>query len=40
MLELASITTNKNTCPGDKSALKPGGLRLGKRKVHTGPKLI
>lgn len=29
VLELASITTNKNTCPGDKSALKPGGLRLG-----------
>lgn len=20
---------NKNTCPGDKSALKPGGLRIG-----------
>ncbi|XP_048578710.1 serine hydroxymethyltransferase, mitochondrial isoform X2 [Nematostella vectensis] len=29
VLEAASITTNKNTCPGDKSALKPGGLRLG-----------
>ncbi|XP_028395978.1 serine hydroxymethyltransferase, mitochondrial-like [Dendronephthya gigantea] len=29
VLELASITTNKNTCPGDKSALVPGGLRLG-----------
>ncbi|XP_078661050.1 serine hydroxymethyltransferase, mitochondrial-like [Branchiostoma floridae x Branchiostoma belcheri] len=27
--ELASITCNKNTCPGDKSALTPGGLRLG-----------
>lgn len=24
-----SITVNKNTCPGDKSALTPGGLRLG-----------
>ncbi|XP_046403650.1 serine hydroxymethyltransferase, mitochondrial-like [Ischnura elegans] len=24
-----SITVNKNTCPGDKSALSPGGLRLG-----------
>lgn len=24
-----SITANKNTCPGDKSALTPGGLRLG-----------
>uniref|UniRef100_A0A669AVA3 Serine hydroxymethyltransferase n=1 Tax=Oreochromis niloticus TaxID=8128 RepID=A0A669AVA3_ORENI len=29
VLELASITANKNTCPGDKSALTPGGLRLG-----------
>ena len=28
--ELCSITVNKNTCPGDKSALVPGGLRLGK----------
>lgn len=26
---LCSITANKNTCPGDKSALVPGGLRLG-----------
>lgn len=30
VLEMSSITANKNTCPGDKSALKPGGLRLGK----------
>ncbi|KAM7447692.1 Serine hydroxymethyltransferase 2 [Porites harrisoni] len=29
VLEMSSITANKNTCPGDKSALKPGGLRLG-----------
>ncbi|KAJ3601972.1 hypothetical protein NHX12_029733, partial [Muraenolepis orangiensis] len=29
VLELAYITANKNTCPGDKSALAPGGLRLG-----------
>ncbi|XP_075447616.1 serine hydroxymethyltransferase, mitochondrial [Ascaphus truei] len=29
VLELVSITANKNTCPGDKSALTPGGLRLG-----------
>ncbi|XP_030052502.1 serine hydroxymethyltransferase, mitochondrial isoform X2 [Microcaecilia unicolor] len=29
VLELVSITANKNTCPGDKSALVPGGLRLG-----------
>jgi len=27
--ELCSITVNKNTCPGDKSAMVPGGLRLG-----------
>jgi len=24
-----NITANKNTCPGDKSALTPSGLRLG-----------
>uniref|UniRef100_A0A8C2YWM0 Serine hydroxymethyltransferase n=1 Tax=Cyclopterus lumpus TaxID=8103 RepID=A0A8C2YWM0_CYCLU len=29
VLELVYITANKNTCPGDKSALSPGGLRLG-----------
>ncbi|XP_074500888.1 serine hydroxymethyltransferase, mitochondrial-like [Sebastes fasciatus] len=29
VLELVYITANKNTCPGDKSALTPGGLRLG-----------
>lgn len=29
VLELCSVTVNKNTCPGDKSALHPGGLRLG-----------
>ncbi|EDO33475.1 predicted protein [Nematostella vectensis] len=41
ILEEISITVNKNTCPGDKSALKPGGLRIGapaltsrKFKVH------
>ena len=28
--ELCNVTVNKNTCPGDKSALVPGGLRLGK----------
>lgn len=27
--ELCAITVNKNTCPGDKSAMVPGGLRLG-----------
>ncbi|PIK39358.1 putative serine hydroxymethyltransferase, cytosolic-like [Apostichopus japonicus] len=29
VLEAASIVCNKNTCPGDKSAFKPGGLRFG-----------
>ena len=29
VLELCGVTVNKNTCPGDKSALHPGGLRLG-----------
>ncbi|VDN50730.1 unnamed protein product [Dracunculus medinensis] len=29
VLDLAHITCNKNTCPGDLSAFKPGGIRLG-----------
>ncbi|XP_061191276.1 serine hydroxymethyltransferase-like [Saccostrea echinata] len=29
VLESVSIALNKNTCPGDKSALKPSGLRIG-----------
>lgn len=29
ILELIEIACNKNTCPGDKSAFKPGGIRLG-----------
>ncbi len=29
VLERCSIAANKNTCPGDKSALRPGGMRLG-----------
>ncbi|XP_065052796.1 serine hydroxymethyltransferase, mitochondrial-like isoform X1 [Rhopilema esculentum] len=29
VLEEALITLNKNTCPGDISAMKPGGLRIG-----------
>ncbi|KAI8915249.1 serine hydroxymethyltransferase-domain-containing protein [Powellomyces hirtus] len=29
VLELMNIATNKNTVPGDKSALIPGGLRIG-----------
>lgn len=29
ILEVISVTVNKNSCPGDKSALRPGGLRVG-----------
>jgi len=29
VLEIASIALNKNTVPGDKSALIPGGIRVG-----------
>lgn len=29
VLEQIGIAVNKNTVPGDKSALKPGGLRIG-----------
>lgn len=29
ILELCSIACNKNTVPGDKSALNPSGIRLG-----------
>jgi glycine hydroxymethyltransferase len=29
VLELACIATNKNTIPGDTSALNPGGIRMG-----------
>lgn len=29
ILELACIATNKNTVPGDTSALQPGGIRMG-----------
>ncbi|KAK3091780.1 hypothetical protein FSP39_022568 [Pinctada imbricata] len=29
VLEDVSIALNKNTCPGDKSALRPSGLRIG-----------
>ncbi|KAG7226990.1 hypothetical protein INR49_022336, partial [Caranx melampygus] len=39
VLELVSITANKNTCPGDKSALTPGGLRLGRTPALTSRQL-
>ena len=35
MLELCNITVNKNMVPGDKSALSPGGLRLGLPSLTT-----
>ena len=35
VLELAHIACNKNTVPGDKSALIPGGLRLGSPALTT-----
>jgi glycine hydroxymethyltransferase len=30
VLELAHIAANKNTVPGDVSAMVPGGIRMGK----------
>ena len=30
VFDLCSMTVNKNTCQGDKSAFTPGGLRFGK----------
>jgi len=35
ILDLVSLTSNKNTVPGDKSALKPGGLRIGSPAMTT-----
>lgn len=35
VLELSSITTNKNSIPGDTSALNPGGVRLGTPALTT-----
>ena len=29
------LVVNKNTCPGDKSALRPGGLRIGAPALTT-----
>lgn len=29
ILETVNMATNKNTVPGDKSALNPGGVRMG-----------
>ncbi|PWW77138.1 SHMT-domain-containing protein [Tuber magnatum] len=35
VLELANVAANKNTVPGDVSALRPGGLRLGSPAMTT-----
>lgn len=35
VLEEISIACNKNTVPGDKSALNPGGIRLGTPALTT-----
>lgn len=35
VLELCGVASNKNTVPGDISALKPGGLRLGTPAMTT-----
>jgi len=35
VLEMASITTNKNSVPGDTSAINPGGLRVGTPALTT-----
>jgi len=35
VLELCGVASNKNTVPGDKSALKPGGLRMGSPAMTT-----
>lgn len=35
VLELCGVASNKNTVPGDKSAMKPGGLRMGTPAMTT-----
>ena len=35
VLELVGVAANKNTVPGDKSAMKPGGLRMGTPAMTT-----
>ena len=35
MLELANISCNKNTVPGDVSAMTPSGIRLGACALTT-----
>lgn len=35
VLEVCGVASNKNTVPGDKSAMKPGGLRMGSPAMTT-----
>ena len=35
ILELVGVASNKNTVPGDRSAMKPGGLRMGSPAMTT-----
>lgn len=35
ILELVGVAANKNTVPGDRSAMKPGGLRMGTPAMTT-----
>eukprot|EP00471_Norrisiella_sphaerica_P000679 CAMPEP_0184484580 /NCGR_PEP_ID=MMETSP0113_2-20130426/6283_1 /TAXON_ID=91329 /ORGANISM="Norrisiella sphaerica, Strain BC52" /LENGTH=476 /DNA_ID=CAMNT_0026865625 /DNA_START=537 /DNA_END=1967 /DNA_ORIENTATION=- len=35
LLDLANVTINKNTVPGDKSAMVPGGIRMGSPALTT-----
>ena len=35
VLELVGVAANKNTVPGDKSAMRPGGLRMGTPAMTT-----
>ena len=35
VLELVNIAVNKNTVPGDKSAMTPGGIRVGTPAMTT-----
>merc|ERR1711907_127307 len=35
ILDLASITLNKNSVPGDRSAIVPGGIRIGAPALTT-----
>jgi glycine hydroxymethyltransferase len=44
VLELANIAANKNTVPGDVSAMTPGGIRMGTpalttRYIHTNTRI-